>query len=98
MITCPPASIISAPRNCLRIASSVSTATMSVPSIATAPFSMTRFAASMVTTMPLWTSSDTCRGGCWAATAAPNSQEDGNESGAHPGILSKNSEERPRVA
>ena len=42
MITWPPASIVSVPRNCLRMASSVSTATMSVPSIATAPFSMTR--------------------------------------------------------
>ena len=36
-----------------------------------------------MTTVPLWTTSDTCRGACCAARSDAKSEEDGDEAGAH---------------
>jgi hypothetical protein len=66
----PVASMVSAPRNCFPMASAVSTATISVPSTATAPFGMTRPYASIVTTTPPVTISETWRGPVCADAAA----------------------------
>ena len=53
----------------LATASAVSTARISVPSIATAPFATIRPVPSMVTTVPPLTTSDICLGAFCAATA-----------------------------
>jgi hypothetical protein len=73
MMTPPAASMVCRPRKRAAIADAVSTATMSRPSMATAPASITRRLASTVTTMPLVTISETARGAeGWAAWSAAN--------------------------
>ena len=71
--------------------SAVSTATMSVPSMATAPLAITRLAASTVTTVPPVTTSETWRGGVLGRHAAARARDDGRRNGkkpdAHRGIL-----------
>ena len=66
MTTCPPASIVSRAAELLaRWRRRCRRATMSVPSIATRAVLRSRGArASIVTTVPLVTTSDTCRGAC----------------------------------